>query len=432
MTFGNPWAFGGLALLAVPIAIHLLGRHRARVVKFPSLRFLVASRLTPTRRTRPSDLLLLAIRMAIVAAAVFALAQPVFDRASTKRDLGRVVRAIVVDTSKSMGRPGPTGESALTVARRESAKLATEATINEVTETAAPGHVLAGASQWLSTQPGTRELIVVSDFQLGAIDSTTLGAVAPEVGVRLVRINVAAPEGAIHARTGDRVARITPGDGRTDVEWSPASKTIAAGPVILAGGSERGYAEAARKAAGAGTLSFGRWPQDDSGRWPQDDSGPPVAIIYKEYAGRAELARAAKPIDKAWMGDAIAHLHADSTLVAAAATADVAGDTSLYGAPFAVIVRNARRQPVVLASRGDVAGRAGLQLWVLADAGSLTSAALIAGLSGVAAAPVSELEPRSLPIEVLSRWERPAGKAALPRTGMMSRTDDGSGSSHWS
>src|SRR5471030_293944 len=82
MTFGSPWALLGLATLVVPVVIHLLGRHRARVQKFPSLRFLTPSRLMPTRRTRLNDVLILIVRLGIVAAAVIALAHPIFESAN--------------------------------------------------------------------------------------------------------------------------------------------------------------------------------------------------------------------------------------------------------------------------------------------------------------------------------------------------------------
>jgi hypothetical protein len=52
----------------------------------------------------------------------------------------------------------------------------------------------------------------------------------------------------------------------------------------------------------------------------------------------------------------------------------------------------------------------------LVEPGSLASAALIAAANHAlaSAAPVTELEPATLPLQVLQRWERPAGQ---PRVG---------------
>src|SRR5205807_1608529 len=105
MIWLNPWAWAGLVMVALPVAIHLLGRGHARVYKFPTLRFLDASRLMPTRRTRVRDLLLLVVRVAILASAVGALAQPLLLTDGRARALDRgLARAIVVDTSASMSR----------------------------------------------------------------------------------------------------------------------------------------------------------------------------------------------------------------------------------------------------------------------------------------------------------------------------------------
>jgi hypothetical protein len=108
MTWGNPWAWAGLVTVALPILIHLLGRGHARVHRFPTLRFLEASRLLPTRRTRVHDWWLLVTRVGILAVAVAALAQPALRTANRTRALGRALaRAIVLDTSFSMLRATP-------------------------------------------------------------------------------------------------------------------------------------------------------------------------------------------------------------------------------------------------------------------------------------------------------------------------------------
>ena len=52
MTWLAPAALAGALFVALPILIHMMGRGRTTVIRFPSLRFLESSRLLPARRTR--------------------------------------------------------------------------------------------------------------------------------------------------------------------------------------------------------------------------------------------------------------------------------------------------------------------------------------------------------------------------------------------
>jgi len=71
-----PAALIGACVLAVPLAIHLLGRERPPVQRVPSLRFVEATPLVPRRRARLQDVGLMGLRMLILAIAVLALARP--------------------------------------------------------------------------------------------------------------------------------------------------------------------------------------------------------------------------------------------------------------------------------------------------------------------------------------------------------------------
>ncbi len=91
-----PAALLGLALIALPIAIHLLVRQHARTLAFPSLRFLRETQLAAFRRRRIEDAALLACRAAIIALAAVALAGPVLQTAArTAGYAGRTSRAVV-------------------------------------------------------------------------------------------------------------------------------------------------------------------------------------------------------------------------------------------------------------------------------------------------------------------------------------------------
>lgn len=98
MSFLAPFTLIALALLALPVLIHLLVRRRAKRLDFPSLRFL---RETPSFRLYPRHIrepLLLALRMFALALLILGLARPYisFNRGS------RLTHVILLDASLSM------------------------------------------------------------------------------------------------------------------------------------------------------------------------------------------------------------------------------------------------------------------------------------------------------------------------------------------
>src|SRR5262245_57723722 len=207
MIWLTPWAWLGVAGVALPVLIHLLGRGHARLYRFPSLRFLEASRLLPTRRTRIQDPLLLALRCAVILLATAALAQPVLLTAHRRQALDRgLARAIVVDTSASMRRTMPTGAVALDSARLVVRRLATGAQASIVVESSDPRHALSGAVAWLARQGRRGELVVLSDFQRGQLDSTDIGSIPASAGVSLYRLPVV-DSGRIEVQSSNGFAR---------------------------------------------------------------------------------------------------------------------------------------------------------------------------------------------------------------------------------
>jgi len=61
----NPSALAGLALLGLPILIHLLRTRQAERIPFPSLRFVVPSETAAVRLRLPADWLLLLVRLVL-------------------------------------------------------------------------------------------------------------------------------------------------------------------------------------------------------------------------------------------------------------------------------------------------------------------------------------------------------------------------------
>src|SRR5437763_5218066 len=113
MTFGFliPAMLIGLAVLAIPPIIHLLNRRRYQVVDWGAMQFLQISEVT-RRRLLIEELLLMALRMGLIAALVFAWAGPYTDNWSVPTG-SRPNRDVVLifDGSASMSFKG-TGKSA--------------------------------------------------------------------------------------------------------------------------------------------------------------------------------------------------------------------------------------------------------------------------------------------------------------------------------
>ena len=198
MIFLSPWALVGLLAVAGPIVAHLLGRRQARRLAFPNLRFLPATVPSPISRDRISDVWLLVLRIAIIAGAAIALAQPVWVSPARARQLGsQLARAVIVDASASMSRPtAPSAASgadgrAIEAARQRAADAAGGATISRIVEAAEPASTIPAAVNWLLAQPMRRELTIVSDFQTSALTSADVERVPAGIGVRLVQIPAA-------------------------------------------------------------------------------------------------------------------------------------------------------------------------------------------------------------------------------------------------
>jgi hypothetical protein len=158
--------------------------------------------------------------------------------------------------------------------------------------------------------------------------------------------------------------------------------------MLLAGDAERPLADAAMDAAGA--IS------------PPESSEHPVAIVFPDFPGRAALLQKATAIAEPWMFDVLVALRNNAMLTAVSAgSEDPASTLSDPASSFS-------------AASDDAGGRRRLLLFSPANAGSLTSAALIAGvLSALApSTPASELDPSTINDETLKRWERAPGSAA--------------------
>lgn len=348
MSWLNPWAWLGLFALAVPVLIHLFARRTARVQPFPTLRFVDATRLHPARRARITDPLLLLVRMMTLAAAVAALAQPHLRNSLRDRSAATLARAIIVDSSASM----LFDTAAFAAARTAAARHAAEADAVRTLVAAEPARMFTGAAAWLASQPGNREIVIISDFRYGEFTAADIGRIPADIGVRFERI--AAPEGSPSAPL-------------------KAAMDVAAIHVqLLAGPSDGALATATLHAA---VSAGGPAPSDTTRR---------IAVVFPNHSQRAELLRTVQPPDAPWQGDLLMRLAHDTTVLHTGHTA--------------------------------IEGNNTLVLFTSSIPGTLPAAQLVTTILRATAQPApEEFEPEVLADDVLKSWERePAQGAAIP------------------
>ena len=194
--FEAPLALAGLALLAIPLALHLLVRRVPPIVLLPTVRFL--DRLPRPRRrlAPPRELFVLAARLLGLGALVFAAARP-FVRGETTAAAGPAPLVIVLDDTLSMahgarGTPSrlerarvsllaeldglaPGARAALLTTSHPRAPLEDRSTVRGRLVAAAPQPrtgslvpALEAAGELVRGWPGAR-VVVASDFDRAAV-----------------------------------------------------------------------------------------------------------------------------------------------------------------------------------------------------------------------------------------------------------------------
>ena len=115
MSFEYPWlAWGALAAL-LPVAIHLINRQRAKVVRFAALEHLLQSDKRLAQRLKLRQLIVLVLRMALMAFLALALAKPSLDETVSVvgHTSGPGAIALVIDDSMSMNARMPGDDETL-------------------------------------------------------------------------------------------------------------------------------------------------------------------------------------------------------------------------------------------------------------------------------------------------------------------------------
>jgi hypothetical protein len=333
----HPIALVGVLAALGPIAVHLLRRHRANRLPFASVRFVRAASTAAVRLRLPSDIALLLIRVAIVAGAAVALAQPIFV-GQARRSLwdGRLSRAIVVDVSESMK---SVSQRAFEAANAEGTRVHHVVRV----EAERPADGLARAVEALTTAPPSRrEIVVVSDFQDGSITPADIEAVPQQIGLRFV--NVGDLLAAIEFR-GDvsssapgvraRVQQVQATREGTGIRLTPIEATTAGLQLIDAGPAGDGLLRAVAR-AGA----------------PAPSVEQPIALAFLATSENPDGSENARDLTErttipAWMLRTVVLMRRDPVLSDGAREHSARGDASRISG--LVVARDAQGAPVVVA-----------------------------------------------------------------------------------
>lgn len=248
MTFIAPGFFYASLLVAAAVAaLHFIVTRQPRAGVLPTARFVPDMPATATARaTRPSDLLLLLLRVLLVLAMGAGLAKPVL-----KPSRGAAARVILADLSRSVANAAEISDSVRSVQRDgdiviafdSSARMLGESpldTLAAVSPSRARGRLSAAliaalrAASMLRERADSLELIVVSPVAADEIDAATDSIRGLWPG--RARIVVAGRAGAEPAVTADRGIGLR---GAIDDPLAVAASRVAAGPrvTILRDGS---------------------------------------------------------------------------------------------------------------------------------------------------------------------------------------------------
>ena len=387
----NSAALGALGLLAVPILIHLLRSHRAERVLFPSLRFVDPSRTAAVRFRLPTDPVLLAVRLGIVTAAALAAAQPVIVTAGRLRNWnGRIVRAVIVDTSA--------GESGTDISVAAAAEVSTAYRSARI-ESPRLADALVKAGGWLqSAAPARREIVVISPFRLDALREVDLASVPADVGLRFVPVGNAPASRELTGLTtmsAPRVEALTQSitlDGpRTRVDLTPARSTLDGLRIVGATGTDADALLRAVAIAGA----------------PGPASSRPIVFVLGGGQRLSVAAVAAlSPAAPRWMVPLALRLAQDEDLQRVARSAAAGAGPSLeVSNGWTTIASDREAKPAV-----QVAVAAGaLAVRVASDARSFLAASALRAVLAADAASITydSQEILRTPTDRLAAWSRP-------------------------
>lgn len=276
MSFLAPWALVlGAAAAAAVVALHLLTTRRPPPLVLPTARFIpVSEARAVARASRPTDLLLLALRMLAVLLVAAAFARPVLDAA------GPSVRTVVlVDVSRAVADPAAAAARARELAGEGGAVIAFDASAREVPGDsvaamfAGPGRAARGtlSAAFVAARPAAARiargadsvrLAIVSPLGAGTIDAATRGFREAWPG-RIEIVRVAAAVDSARAPRPELVTTLDDDPIAPALDRLPAARGAHAVRVV-------------RRAASAADTAWAREADRVLVVWPARADAPPT------------------------------------------------------------------------------------------------------------------------------------------------------------
>jgi len=231
LSFLVPAFLIGIAVVAIPILVHLRQRERKEPIRFPSLMFLTRIPHRTVERRKITHPLLLLLRALAVAVLVLAFARPFLDRDDARPLVGRIKRAVIVllDRSMSMGYAGvwprardsvlaaltglEPGDRAALIAFDESAEViapldedlgAVRSRLEGIAPTGRttrfPPALRLAAEVAANARGSAVEVVLVSDIQRHALTGLETVDRIPDA---VLRVSSVAPEGPVNSRVAN-------------------------------------------------------------------------------------------------------------------------------------------------------------------------------------------------------------------------------------
>ena len=369
MIWLNAAAWMAAAAAAAPVVVHWLVHRRAARLLFPTLRFLLPTRLAAVRRRALDDLPLLAIRVSILILAAAAFAGPLLV---SGRRRGEWNARLVRETASPSGTRSLAESVDAAVVRLE----------------AAP--------------PARRELVIAAPLVLGSVTAADLAAVPPDVGIRFERTGELPAERTLTERplaTASGPRSIAP--TLTGAQTSAAERAGGAPVSLPLDVHASPQAKAVVNAAIAAVLSGRVWTPG---------TGRRLRLVVAD-GGRVVTPGDAERTRVPWMADAVAAIARDRDV--RDASARIVAGVDRPPAPWLVVARAGDgRAAAMAATRGGA-----LEIVSAAPPADLFTPVLVrAAVEAIAPAsdwPRAEILP--IPDAQLRAWARPPASVAAPR-----------------
>jgi hypothetical protein len=428
----NPSALFALVAAAAPILIHLLIRRRAERFAFPTLRFLQPTRLAAIRRHVLEDLPLLAVRVALLAAAVAALAGPLFVTAALRQAWDRrIVRATITDLVGAELAPP-------VVSRAEQARPRRDAPYREqMFEATSLADGIRRAVLWLdAAPPARREILIASPFPVGSLAQADVALIPPDIGVRFERtgtlpVTRTAPAGAVLTPAGARARDVTFTRGGTSVHEAPSGDPVAFPVEVVGSAADRPPIDAAVAAVlsqrvwAAASDRHARLILANGAQPPSQGFGEPRrSSVEPNPSGGGSAVRLsdATAIHEPWMADAVARVARDPDLRAAGARVTAGlSEARFAAAPWQSLASAGDGRPLAAAA----ASAQGLVIVTAAPASDIATPVLVRSIANALGPSLDFQRAEVVPIgdAVLHGWSRPPVPVTSPRMDSVDEDD---------